>query len=103
MDMTKKDGGTIENWQTHTLSVPLDKLREIRPDIREDKAMKFTGTVVDDPTGRWLPGFHMTSSMIIELDRENGIVETDNTIYHLKGAEGGDLGDLGDGVLSIFY
>jgi len=103
MDITKKDGGILKNWQTHTLSVPLDKLRELRPDVKEDKAMVLTGTVVEDPTGRWQPGFHMRSSLIIELDRESGMCETDNTIYRLQGTEGGDMGDLGDMVLSIFY
>ena len=38
----------------------------------------------------------------IDIDEENGIVETNNTIYRLHGASDG-LGDLGDLILKVFY
>jgi hypothetical protein len=106
--MIKKKGGTIKDWQLHTLADvddPLmEKYKEAYPEMTEDKAMVFTGTVVDDPTCRWQPGFHMRSSLIMTLDRETGIVETQNTVYTLEGEEGGDMfEDLGRGVLNIFY
>ena len=106
--MIKKKGGTIKNWQTHTLADVGDdavvKAKEMYPELTEDKLMVFTGTVVDDPLGRWEPGFHMRSSLIMTLDRETGIVETQNTVYTLEGEEGGDMfEDMGRGVLSIFY
>jgi len=106
--MIKKKGGTIKDWQLHTLADvddPLmEKYKEAYPEMTENKAMVFTGTVVDDPTCRWQPGFHMRSSLIMTLDRETGIVETQNTVYTLEGEEGGDMfEDLGRGVLNIFY
>jgi hypothetical protein len=106
--MIKKKGGTIKNWQTHTLAAADDELmpkyKEAYPEMTEDKAMVFTGTVVDDPTGRWQPGFHMRSSLIMTLDREAGVCETQNTVYFLEGEEGGDMfEDMGRGVLSLFY
>lgn len=100
----KKFGGIIKNWQTHTLSTDIETARKTRPELKEDKVMVFTGTVVEDPTGRFQPGWHMRSSVIVHLDRENGVCETLNTIYHLEGEEGGDVfDDMGKGVLSIFY
>ncbi len=101
----KKDGGTIRNWQLHTLSKEEDVLKtakELNPGFNMDVVAMFSGTVKEDPTGRWLPGHHMRSSIIIELDRETGRCETQNTIYHLE-EEGGDLPDLGAGILNIFY
>ena len=108
--MIKKKGGTIKNWQTHTLAEAddehMEKYKAVFPEMTESKAMVFTGTVVDDPTGRWEPGFHMRSSMIMTLDRETGIVETQNTVYTLEGDEGGDpyfSEDAGKAVLGLFY
>lgn len=102
--MMKKDGGRIKDWQIHTLSIPTEKVRKVRPDIVDGYARIFSGTVVEDPTGRWLPGYHMRSSIIVELNRETGVCETTNTIYHLEGKEGEDvLPDMGDKILTIFY
>jgi len=99
----KKVGGTIRNWQLHTLSKDVEGGRKIRPDLETDKIYKFSGTVVDDPLGRWQPGDHMVSSVVLKIDRENGIIETMNTIYHVKD-EGGDIfEDLGSGINAIFY
>jgi len=97
----KKDGGKITKWFLHTLSVSMDVIREQRPDIKTDKPYILTGYVVDDPTGRWQPGWHMRSSLVVEYDATTGRVETGNTIYHVVGESVGD--DLGDTVLSIFY
>ena len=107
--MIKKKGGTIKNWQTHTLSDKPEAVamaKEQLPELTEDKIMVFTGIVVDDPLNRWVPGDHMRSSPIMTLDRENGIVETKNTVYKLEGEEGGDPffdGDMGIAIMSIFY
>jgi len=103
----KKFGGTITNWQTHTLFDDpkiVAKVKERCPNIKTDTIMCFTGTVVEDPTGRWEPGYHMRSSTICHLDTENGIIETFNTIYKIEVDNGNDcFSDLGQGVTRIFY
>lgn len=105
--MDKKDGGTIKNWQLHILyedakSVAMAK--KTHPHMGVDKIMMFTGIVVEDPTGRWLPGYHMRSTVILNHDKETGIVETLNTMYKLQGEMGGDVvGDMGKDVMKIFY
>lgn len=101
----KKNGGIISHWQLHTLSPSPEQVREIRPDVQTERAHILTGTVVEDPTGRWQPGFHMKSSLVIRYDKEQGIVETENTIYRLQDPQGDTTlgGDLGDAVRSIFY
>lgn len=104
--MTKKFGGKIENWQLHRLSPSIKQLKKYRPElnIKVDRLMRFTGTVVEDPTGRFAPGFHMRSSLILDLDEKTGVCETENTMYILVGEEGGDVfPDLGDGVMKIQY
>lgn len=103
----KKNGGTIKNWQMHTISVHLDvllKARELNPDFNMERVSVFTGTVVSDPTGRWEEGYHMRSSLILQFDEASGRVETQNTIYILEGEGGGDIiGDIGRDVMRIFY
>jgi len=110
----KKDGGTIENWQIHNLSTEQEIIDKVYPG-KNAKSMVFTGTVVEDKAGRWESGFRMTSSLIVKIDRENGIIETMNTIYKvinegndnvsegLSKLLGKDSPDLGDNVLDIFY
>ncbi len=102
----KKDGGIIVNWQLHTISKEKDHLviaKENNPDFDMNAVAVFSGTVKEDPTGRWVPGYHMRSSLILKLDRNTGICETQNTIYTLED-EGGDcLPDLGAGIMNIFY
>lgn len=104
--MHKKDGGIIENWQMHTMASDdeaLAKAKEAWPDFNMDVVAVFTGTVKEDPTGRWQPGYHMRSTLILNLDRETGVCETQNTMYKLEN-EGGDIfGDLGTGVMRLFY
>ncbi len=103
----KKDGGIIENWQLHTIASDdkaLEMARETNPGFNMDVVAVFTGTVKEDPTGRWDVGWHMRSTLILNLDRETGICETQNTTYKLEGEEGGDVvGDMGKNVMSIFY
>jgi len=102
MNTDKKFGGTIENWTLNKLTITKEKLKELRPDIVVDEAMILSGYVVEDPLGRWQPGFHMRSSIIIDIDRENGIIETENTIYHVQGEEKPE-NDMGDSILRVFY
>lgn len=103
--MEKKIGGLIEKWQIHHLTISVNKIRTMYPEVEENEGLILTGTVVDDPTGRWLPGHHMRSSIIVKYDTENGVIETLNTIYQLQGESGDSIigGDIGDAVLSIFY
>lgn len=102
MNLNKKDGGMIENWTFNILSVPVEMLKEKRPDVKVDKAMILSGNVAEDPTGRFQIGWHMRSSLVMDYDEVNGIVETDNTIYHVKGEmlKNADMGDL---ILKVFY
>lgn len=105
--MSKKIGGTIQNWQLHhlTLSKKDQKLlKKSYPNILLDPGpMVFTGAVVHDPLGKWAKGFHMRSSLIVSIDRKNNIIETVNTIYNVTN-EGGDIfSDIGNDVLKIFY
>lgn len=104
--MSKKFGGTIKNWQLHTLlqgEENMKKAREHFPEIKTDKVYKMSGTVVEDPLGRWEAGFHMISSMIVNIDREEGIVETINTIYKVQDEGNDALGDMGPDISRIFY
>ena len=99
----KKDGGIISHWELHTLSTPASVARERGYDVQTDKCYVLTGTVVEDPTGRWQPGFHMRSSVICAMDLDQGYIETQNTFYKLQGERGDVFPDLGDGVGSITY
>ena len=98
----KKDGGTIENWQLHTLS---DETRKVAIEQYGDNIGKIlTGMVKEDPTGRWNPGMHMKSSVVVAFDGLT--VETLNTKYRVVGPRGEKIlpkGDLGDFVCGIFY
>jgi len=101
--MEKRDGGTIKNWQVHNLSFTKKQLEAVYPGMNL-KPQVVTGTVVHDPAGRWEPGHHMRSSLIVQIDRKNKILETKNTIYKLAGKEGTDMfKDSGDAVLKLFY
>ena len=93
----KKDGGTIENWQLHTLS---DKYKEAS---RGTLGKVLTGTVKEDPTVRWETGMHMRSSLVVAFDGLT--VETLNTRYRVVGPQGDKFlgGDIGDAVAGIFY
>jgi hypothetical protein len=105
---TKKKKGVvvIRNWQLHHLSSTQKAIEAVYPGTNA-KPLIFSGTVVDDPTGRWKPGYHMHSSLIVKMTKNTDnshTVETLNTMYKLVG-EGGDdvLPDMGDHITSIFY
>ncbi len=101
--MDKKDGGTIKDWQVHNLSFTKKQIEAVYPG-QNLKAQIISGTVVHDPQGRWKPGYHMKTSLIVRINRKKGIVETKNTIYKLTGKEGSDIfGDMGDGIIKVFY
>ena len=93
----------IKNWQQHSLDLPNDLVRAHFPDCKLDQPLVFTGTVISDESGRYEPGWKCRSSLAINYDRENGIVETRNSIYILKGHAGGPLPDLRTDVLKITY
>ena len=110
----KKNGGTIDNWQVHTLSLKPEDIEKVYPG-KCLKPIVFTGTIVNQGNGKFSIGHHMRSSLIVNIDRERGIIETKNTIYNVLN-EGGDgvsdslaqlLGketsDLGDDVMKITY
>ena len=94
---------TIKNWQQHTINIAEHLIREQFPDCRLDQVLIFTGTVINDESGRYDVGWHCKTSPAINYDRENGIVETRGSIYVLEGPSGDKFPDLGAGVLKIFY
>ena len=102
MDMTKKFGGVITEWTLNTLSFTKEQVADTGVTVKTDKVYILSGTIKSDPTGRFEVGHHFRSSVVIELDKEKGIVETNNTIYHLHGETGG-LGDMGDLIMKVFY
>lgn len=63
----KKNGGLIKNWQAQD----------------SGSSSVLTGTVVEDPAGRFEPGDRMRSSYIVSIDRVKGIIETTNSIYRV--------------------
>jgi len=103
--------GIIKNWQIHTLSVDKKEIKKLYPKDNLQPLI-LTGTVVKDYKQRWLPGYHMRSSLICFHDKENNLIYTKNSIYKLQGPSGDDRvfnlddpnkKDLGDFVLSLFY
>jgi len=102
--MTKKDGGVIERWTFNTLSYTAEDIKEKTGiEIKTDNALILSGYVKEDPTDRFAIGNHFRSSLIIEIDEENGIVETNHTIYRLHGEADKGLPDLGNLILKVFY
>lgn len=104
--MSKKYGGIITGWQLHIISQDIKEIKELMPSIEfyVPKTMAMTGTVVDDPTGRWLPGYHIRTSFIVRINGD--VIETKNTRYHVIGPEGDPVvgfKDLGPAVMGIFY
>ncbi len=103
----KKFGGTLTHWQLHTIFEKEEDMKvalEKYPGMVTDKAYIFTATVVEDPTGRWEPGFSMRSSMVLRVDPEAGIIETANTIYRV--VHEGDsylAGDCGRMAMSVYF
>ena len=102
MDMTKKFGGVITDWTLNTLSFTKEQVADQGIKVKTDKVYILSGFVKSDPTGRFETGFNYRYYVVIELDKEKGIVETKNTIYHLHGEAGG-IGDMGDLIMKVFY
>ncbi len=98
----KKFGGTITNWCLQVIAesgtVNHQILKEQYNDIQTDNIYIFTGTVKDDPTGRWQRGDSIRSSVIIRIHRDLNIIETANTLYRVEIEDdsftGGDIGEL---------
>jgi hypothetical protein len=102
-EVDKKYTGIIRDWQVHTLSITKKDIEKHYPG-KKLQPMIISGTVVKDNQGRWLPGFHMRTSLVKRLDRKKGEVETLNSLYKLEGEEGKDiLPNLGNGIKNIFY
>ena len=102
----KTDRGTITGWQLHHLSVSQDILDEAVEKKGGEKVLPLiiTGTVKEDPSGRFSTGKHMRTSLLTILDEEKGYCETRNSIYRLEGDNGSDvMPDIGNAVLKIFY
>ena len=101
-----KNGGIIEHWQIHNLSMSSEVLLDTYPEVTNGKAQILTGTVVEGHY-RFNDGWHMRSAMIANYDEEEGIVESvSGTVYRLKGPEGDPTfgnEDTGDFVKGIFY
>ena len=90
------------NWQTHRLTLEDETLRKVKEEGCQP--IIVTGTIVEDPTGKFRPGWHFRSTLVKEIDRENGILVTRTKTYKLEGEEGTDIvPDLGNNVLSLFY
>ncbi len=99
--MSKKYGGVITNWQIHNLTIPQEMIDKKYPN-ELGLPMVFTGTILKD-SPKFKSGFHMRSSLIVNIDREYGSIETMNTHYDVVN-EGDDvLPDMGNAVLNIFY
>lgn len=79
MSEGKQYGGLIDFWCIHDVSDLFDENEiDVPPKI-------MTGRSIDEPLRRWRAGAYMRSTRIVQLDLENLIVETENTIYKLVG------------------
>lgn len=94
----------IKNWQRHNLIGLDEKLKEAFP-TKDTMPMIITGTIVEDRTGKFPKGFHTRTSLVTDIDLENGNFKTMNSVYILEGEEGDDMvgGDLGNAVIHISY
>lgn len=95
---------TIKNWQIHNLTYPDGVLNDEYGD--GVLPMVVTGTIVEDRTGKFKPGWHCRSSLITEIDLENGIIRTISKSFTLEGEEGDPTfgnKDVGNFVLKTFY
>lgn len=101
MSNDKKYGGFISDWTIHNFDVS-DEVKQ----LYENSGVKpqiMTGVVKEDPLGRWEIGWEMKSSLIVNVDRENGIVETMNTIYKVDLDSEHPENDLGNLAASIYF
>jgi len=103
--MQTKCDRTVHGWQIHTLDIPSDAVMAQYPTVKI-RPMVFTATVLDDPTGKWEVGFHMRSTLIVDIDFIEGIIQTVTKTYKIEGPEGDgrcNNQDLGNAALHIFY
>lgn len=106
--MSKKLGGKVHHWQLHHLKFD-ENFREgtkvIAPEVDFDNLMILTGTIEEDPSGRWNSGDHFRSSLIVKIDRDKNIIETQNSIYIFdpKTENQDIISDLGNDVAYIEY
>lgn len=102
VQMSKLYRGTIQNYQIHILTLPEKQLVDMFPEAQIPPTV-FTGTVVNDPSGRYQPGDHMRSSLVVALDKSTGMCETTSSKYNLL-EEGNDIvPEMGNAVLDLFY
>lgn len=104
MKKNKKFVGTVKNWQLHHLTISKENIEKVYPG-QGALPMVFTGTIVEDRTGRRAPNDHMRSSLIVSINKERTKIETLKSIYKMEAeSEGKDIfPDLNDGVMKIFY
>lgn len=103
--------GILNNWQVHHLDFKREDVIALYPEMEDIKEfIVITGTITDDPTGKYKDGHHYRSSLVVDLDRDGHHLETLNSLLHL-GEEGGDVvcnpitgeKDMGNDVLNLFY
>ena len=107
--MKKKFGGTITDWQFNTVTNTPESLKlakEHYPTFNMDGIYMMTGTVEEDKLGRWLPGYHMRSTVVLSYNKSTKIVETLNTLYKVTDNEGDPTfgcKDAGMFVTQLYY
>ncbi|MCP3943980.1 MAG: hypothetical protein GY710_21215 [Desulfobacteraceae bacterium] len=101
----KKDGGVLYRWKIHTVDlddVHLEQIKNLFPDAITNPAKILTGRICARP----LPGFRLDdwlrASWLVSVDLEAGIIETQNTIYHLDPEESPEP-DIGPQIMAGAY
>lgn len=105
--------GKLINWQVHHLDFDIKDVVSLYPEMEgktKDELIVITGSVYGDTSGKYQDGDHYRSSLVMTLDRDNGKMETLNSVLDL-GEEGSDVvcnpitgeKDMGNDVLKIFY
>ena len=92
----------VRNWQIHKLDFTKEDMEKAFPG-EGLKPMIMTGTVVEDPTGKFRAGWHMKSSPVKKIDREKGIIITRNSTYKVIDEGNDTIPNLGHGVLNLHY
>lgn len=94
----------IKNWQRHEITKNIDLVKEHRLDFKADKAFVLTGEIVSDESGKFEPGMHTRTTLVIEY--KDNMYKTGNTLYILDGEEGDPVTnyeDIGVNVMTITY
>lgn len=66
--MTKKHDAILRNWH----------------EVKLDGGSYVVGNIYEDSKGRFMDGTPVRTSWVVDLDADNGILETRNTIYKLE-------------------